>query len=490
MDRETRQQRFASHRPQNTLSAAARPLIDKKTVVLEPVPKAPGVPTTPTTVDYDDLRARIAKLSSSPATPPLPPFRKVSLPDTVSTRESGQRLSELGDSSSLFSFKVAPSQSPNVSDDREPPFGFGKSRQTPATPFVFGASQSPYNNKFGRSHPLVQQTSSKITLEKMVVEREPSKAPLSPSKPSQQNMGEQRPFVFGKKIEAQVISSQPHAEPLRQSAFGSIKQPEFGKASPLQNRLQPSVFNIPKPHQTRPEHHRPAPAQTQPYPQQRRDVGSTFIHPFGPWDSSFPGVGHAPRLEPDVVEIPRPGNARAMPIYTAPQPVYPAYEVGSDEFASLNPYPRLGGYVALTDQALFDDRFGASDPYEYVDTAKANENIKALLEGAFDDDEDELSARGLKKKREAAVTDLADKLKSMDVQNNTNVEIQEAEDNEDEDDGTIEGLNVKLLPHQVDGVAWMKDKEIGLKKKKKLPKGGILADDVCDAMRVDLSTMC
>ncbi|KEQ59440.1 uncharacterized protein M437DRAFT_25697, partial [Aureobasidium melanogenum CBS 110374] len=42
-----------------------------------------------------------------------------------------------------------------------------------------------------------------------------------------------------------------------------------------------------------------------------------------------------------------------------------------------------------------------------------------------------------------------------------------------------EGLTVKLLPHQVEGVSWMIDKEIGERKKNGvLPKGGILADDM------------
>ncbi|KEQ99392.1 hypothetical protein AUEXF2481DRAFT_58933, partial [Aureobasidium subglaciale EXF-2481] len=42
-----------------------------------------------------------------------------------------------------------------------------------------------------------------------------------------------------------------------------------------------------------------------------------------------------------------------------------------------------------------------------------------------------------------------------------------------------EGLSIKLLPHQVEGVSWMIDKEIGERKKNGvLPKGGILADDM------------
>jgi SNF2 family DNA or RNA helicase len=78
----------------------------------------------------------------------------------------------------------------------------------------------------------------------------------------------------------------------------------------------------------------------------------------------------------------------------------------------------------------------------YTDPAKANEDLKALLEGGMDDDEDD----------EAVETNL--------------------------DDGTLEGIKVKLLPHQVEGVKWMQGRELGPVKRGKVPKGGILADDM------------
>lgn len=78
----------------------------------------------------------------------------------------------------------------------------------------------------------------------------------------------------------------------------------------------------------------------------------------------------------------------------------------------------------------------------YTDPAKADEDLRALLEGGMDDDEDE----------EAVETNL--------------------------DDGTLEGIKVKLLPHQVEGVKWMKGRELGPVKRGKVPKGGILADDM------------
>ena len=75
-----------------------------------------------------------------------------------------------------------------------------------------------------------------------------------------------------------------------------------------------------------------------------------------------------------------------------------------------------------------------------IDAGQVNENMKALLEGAIGENED---------------------------------------DAYDREEGSIESLSVRLLPHQLDGLAWMLEKEMGRKKKNgALPMGGILADDV------------
>ena len=116
------------------------------------------------------------------------------------------------------------------------------------------------------------------------------------------------------------------------------------------------------------------------------------------------------------------------------------------------------------------------DTNTYINPTKTAETIKALLEGAFDDDDDEPKTRSRKKGREAGAAGLVDKMMSLST--GTNDESGESKDEsgdeeeEDGDDGTVEGLNVKLLPHQVQGVQWMREKEKGK------PKGGILADDV------------
>ena len=294
----------------------------------------------------------------------------------------------------------------------------------------------------------------------MVVEREPPKtAKLSSQKPNQ-------------------------------LAFGTYQQPEFGKPSPIRNRMQSSVFNIPKPQQGRPEHHRVA-LDASSRLQETNDAAHKFVNPFEPRQLSKQGT------TPDLVEIPKPANHPAWAAPRPAQPLFSSYASDPVGFSAVNSKfkDKLGNFIDLTSSAnnfsqvnmYYEDRFAAADPYTYVDAEKATENIKALLEGAFEDEEDKPRTRGRKKKIDATVSDLTDEMKTLVVekesenQNNVNDRTidEEGDDDDDDDDGTIEGLNVKLLPHQVNGVAWMIEKEIGAEKKKKgLPKGGILADDV------------
>jgi SNF2 family DNA or RNA helicase len=83
---------------------------------------------------------------------------------------------------------------------------------------------------------------------------------------------------------------------------------------------------------------------------------------------------------------------------------------------------------------------------EYVDPKKTAADLKALIEGSLEDEEED-------KEKEKTPEDGPDKAQ-------------------------VEGLNVRLLPHQVEGVDWMRGRELGPVKKGKVPKGGILADDM------------
>ena len=327
-------------------------------------------------------------------------------------------------------------------------------------PSLLGDSSSlfgtPYSSDFTFRSPLPSA--------EMVVEREPPKTSLSPRKVNEQ-------------------------APLRPSQYQ--QPPEFGKASPLQNRLTSNnIFNIPKPQKAHPEFHRPAqPIFQNPnvYGQPLERAGEPQVRPsHATLPTSKPKYGLS--SNGDVVEIPKPTNFSPQPTYANPAPVYSSH--ATTGFTAVNPYNRPGNVVDLTTEpALFDEKFGAADPYNFIDAGQATDNIKALLEGAFEDAEDKPRTRGRKKKVEAAVEKLTDKLQNLEVkaEGKKHEEAELEEEEEEEDDGTIEGLKVKLLPHQVDGVEWMRDKETSQKKTKGvLPKGGILADDVGSSLIGDM----
>jgi hypothetical protein len=296
----------------------------------------------------------------------------------------------------------------------------------------------------------------------------------------------------------------PKSRPLH----GLVNPPEFGQASPLRNTLQKvfkkaesSIFNIPAAGKPRPEHHRPQQAPGQPRSVSSSSTSSqysnTAFNPYANHATQPPPVFRAPppmhtagsaTHRPEVYEVPRPAAFRPRTTYPTAQPEM----FSSRPFQPLNRvYPptlpidltKDDGEEFDPDRALRNDRFGAPDPYQYVDASRATEDIKALLEGAFDDDEEKPRLRRRKvQKKEAApaasAKSLEDRLKSLKVKEEAK-EQEQADEEDEEEDGTVEGLACKLLPHQVEGVAWMNDREMSTKKKNGvLPKGGILADDM------------
>ena len=160
-----------------------------------------------------------------------------------------------------------------------------------------------------------------------------------------------------------------------------------------------------------------------------------------------------------------------------PPKLYSSLPYNQPSFTAVNP----GCLGQRVDVDLTEDRFGAPSVYDYVDSAQATKEIKALLEGGFEDEDDKPKTRSRKKKVEDKANKLSDKLEGLKVGAGPDQggEIEEEEEEEEEDDGTLEGLKVKLLPHQRVGVDWMQGKEGGEKKiRGTLPKGGILADDM------------
>lgn len=135
-------------------------------------------------------------------------------------------------------------------------------------------------------------------------------------------------------------------------------------------------------------------------------------------------------------------------------------------------------YVDLTKDGYRARAGPPPEPYTFVDPAKAQEDLKALLEGVIEDEEEVPRARSRKKKQEEAEAHgWLDKLDSLTIAEEKLAVTSDDED-EDEDDGTVDGIKVKLLPHQVEGLEWMTGRELGTSKRGRVPKGGILADDM------------
>ncbi|KAL4806364.1 SNF2 family N-terminal domain-containing protein [Aspergillus unguis] len=353
-------------------------------------------------------------------------------------------------------------------------------------------------------------------------------------------------------------------KPREQIERNRPQQPEFGVPSPLgrpthqPNRSTSNPFNIPKQNRPRPEHHR----SQQQHQQHQRPHNPLHLNatrpnlppdvstpkkrePFDPFKPVRPSAYNNNRMSRpvnnDVVEIRRPenvtfGTPRApKTFYASKSPIKQTNAAKNlQNFVDLTA-PSGGGFAVSTPR---NTGFGSTGASDWVDTAKANENIKALLEGAFEDeDEKQPKPRGNKKKKsknskskkeskgqakanedsldmddlaaqlqgvsvnEAKTTDdndlneakdaistnddptTTEELETKDEKDESDTESDSEDEDDEDDDGTVEGLNVKLLPHQRQGLNWMCAKEIGSRKTKKeergvLPKGGILADDM------------
>jgi SNF2 family DNA or RNA helicase len=159
----------------------------------------------------------------------------------------------------------------------------------------------------------------------------------------------------------------------------------------------------------------------------------------------------------------------------------------------------------------------------YTDPDKASADLKALLEGGMDDDDDdgdevgdavdvgaddddddegggnedrtgstavpdrgqktlgkegEAKHRGADKTKDIKTDHEIGGNKSQVVQEQTEAKKMVTGKMEISKDGTLDGLKVRLLPHQVEGVQWMRGRELGPVKRGRVPKGGILADDM------------
>lgn len=266
------------------------------------------------------------------------------------------------------------------------------------------------------------------------------------------------------------------------------RKSDSGKTAPLRSGQQkPSnPFIIPKKNQERAEHHRAPvrlPSQTGTHhgatqPGQR-PISTAPFEPFQLQEPAAYNYQHS--LGRNMFDTKR----SSLPTYAPKQTSAPSSIPSSSGQKVTSSTKNIQNFIDLTgdDSSLATalgrkEEFGSIDAYTYMDSAKAQENIKALLEGAFEDEDDKPRTRARRKKLEADINDLAAKLSKVSV-GAQDTENAEEEEEEEIDDGTREGLRVKLLPHQIEGVNWMYEKETGQRKTRGVvPKGGILADDM------------
>ena len=182
----------------------------------------------------------------------------------------------------------------------------------------------------------------------------------------------------------------------------------------------------------------------------------------------------------------------------------PIYQTNSDPSKE----PDLIGYresfpdgrVTYSSAAGSEVMYGGTAADQFVDSSQATESIKALLQGAVDEEDDEMprtrSKRRVKKGKSDGLDEQLgasrdDAVAGSSQKGQPEKEVVEeggekeegeggeaVEEDDDEEEGSVDGLVVKLLPHQVEGLGWMMNKEIGKRKDGVVPKGGILADDV------------
>ncbi|OBT91661.2 hypothetical protein VE01_10347 [Pseudogymnoascus verrucosus] len=400
----------------------------------------------------------------SPGARPIPTQTLISPTSEPSSEWStphSPSLSDFGNSTSLFDYHSAESSG-----------FFPESHQTTNSPVpaAFGA-----NRKATKGHP--QKHSST-----MVNERSPAKAPPKPAQ-------------YHDPMEPTPLAPYP-ANPALQAPAQPSFAPQFGQPTMPQSPLTKINGQGNK-------------------TQSKYNTNSSMFIPTKPARPQFQQPRAMPGVPPGAAT---PISKPSAPVYTTTQPAPPTmygsfgtqYPGGFKSvntqggggfkpvnnqgggFQPVNNYqPTIqpvgqyqnpidltrdsyGNIIDLTKDG-YRDRLAPAEPYAFVDPKKAAEDLKALLEGAIEDEDDDIpKTRSRKKKLDAKADGLTSMLKGLAVTDDAPVE----EDDEDEDDGTVEGVKVKLLPHQVEGLGWMKDRELGTRKKGTVPKGGILADDM------------
>ncbi|KAG6076981.1 hypothetical protein E4U15_004895 [Claviceps sp. LM218 group G6] len=219
-----------------------------------------------------------------------------------------------------------------------------------------------------------------------------------------------------------------------------------------------------------------------------KDVGKSHL---GGKSSSRPAFGHREKMMSSrkqkadnmfIRQKSRPEHHREGTKISGPKP--PSYQVRKPPPMPVYDSNRLNTVVSTYAEEVF-----------YTDPSKASADLKALLEGGMEDEEGDEGDEGddgeeeeEKKSDEAsAETSQHSQSESTLVEQSSGAEATQKEESPKSKprrkspigiDGTVEGLKVQLLPHQVEGVDWMRGRELGPVKRGRVPKGGLLADDM------------
>ena len=286
-----------------------------------------------------------------------------------------------------------------------------------------------------------------------------------PTAPTQGDAGSSRAKDFATSVPTVFLDESPGSSTSRGSA---------------PNKPNASIFNVPKEGRPRPEHHRYEYAPAIGGEKNRGEkLATTFQNPFAPRRGDPAHI----KGDPGAVKIPAPSQPAPKPIQPQPPVMYSSMNLTTGGFQPANQFSTPGGLHEFEGwPGALQSKFGEPDPYRYVDPAQANSQIKALFEGAFGDEDEKPRTRRRKKELDQKADELANKLKDLGVQQKPDDRAEDGVDADDEDaeedESVVEGLAVKLMPHQVVGVNWMKEKELGAKGKGSRSKGGILADDM------------
>ncbi|KAL0934174.1 snf2 family helicase [Colletotrichum truncatum] len=241
---------------------------------------------------------------------------------------------------------------------------------------------------------------------------------------------------------------------LREKSSPAVTNMSARRLPPAQRSTSPDLIEITRDDFTQPS--RPSSKESQSSLQEQSTLHSDALEsffldvkrhdPLHTSSSQRPVFGHPTKMMSSLKQKAtgifnerrsRPEHHRVQQVSV---PAVPLYQDRKPEprtlYSSIGPDANLATYRPT-------DKFG--DTEFYTDPSKASADLKALLEGGMEDED-------------------ADQEKQ--------------ETTADNKDGSMEGLKVKLLPHQVEGVEWMRGRELGPVKRGKVPKGGILADDM------------